>query len=73
MDFIYIDGDHSYSQAKKDMKNYFLKVKKGGLLAGHDITGKKDNWGVARAFLEFCSEKGLKPRITRTDWYIIKK
>ncbi|MEX0921055.1 MAG: class I SAM-dependent methyltransferase [Candidatus Pacearchaeota archaeon] len=74
MDYIYIDGNHSYKQAKKDMKNYWPKVNKGGILAGHDITASHDKkeGGVARAFVEFCSEKNLRPRITRTDWIIIK-
>lgn len=71
-DFIYIDGDHSYIQSKKDMKRYFSKVKKGGILGGHDITNPKDNYGVARAFFEFCTEEGLNPRISRLDWWVVK-
>ena len=35
-DFIYIDGDHSYNQVKKDLNNYYPKVKPGGLLCGDD-------------------------------------
>jgi len=70
VDFIYIDGDHSYKQAKKDMVNYWDKVNEGGILAGHDITAQ--NYGVAQAFVEFCSERNLKPYITRTDWWVVK-
>lgn len=36
LDFIFIDGDHSYDAALFDMKTYWPKVKKGGLFAGHD-------------------------------------
>lgn len=36
VDFIYIDGDHSYSQVKRDLRDYFPKIKKGGIIAGHD-------------------------------------
>ena len=35
-DFIYIDGDHSYKGAKSDLINYYAKVRRGGVLAGHD-------------------------------------
>ncbi len=42
IDFIYIDGDHSYKQTKKDMENYWPKIRKGGIFAGHDITGQHD-------------------------------
>jgi predicted O-methyltransferase YrrM len=36
-DFIFIDGDHTYEGAKKDFENYFPLLKKGGILALHDI------------------------------------
>jgi|YNPMSStandDraft_2_1061718.scaffolds.fasta_scaffold06750_2 hypothetical protein len=36
-DAIYIDGDHSYEAFKLDLKLTRLKVKKGGIIAGHDI------------------------------------
>lgn len=35
-DFVYIDGDHSYNGAKSDLRNYFSKVRRGGIIAGHD-------------------------------------
>jgi len=73
VDFIYIDGDHSYKQSKKDMINYWEKLKKGGIMGGHDICNPWDNYGVARAFMEFCFENKLKPKISRTDWWVIKE
>ena len=38
LDFIYIDGDHRYEPVKEDLTLYFKKVKKGGIIAGHDIS-----------------------------------
>ena len=38
LDFIFIDGQHSYEQVLKDCQNYFPKIKKGGLFSGHDLT-----------------------------------
>ncbi len=35
--FIYIDGDHSYKQFKKDLANYTEFVKVGGILCGDDL------------------------------------
>jgi len=36
LDFAYIDGNHSYEYVKRDLELYYPKVKKGGLVAGHD-------------------------------------
>lgn len=36
VDFVYIDGMHTYDQVKKDIINYLPKIKKGGVIAGHD-------------------------------------
>lgn len=36
VDFIYIDGLHTYEQVKKDIANYLPLIKKGGFIAGHD-------------------------------------
>jgi len=73
LDFVYIDGNHSYNFVKKDMKEYYKKLKIGGVLAGHDIeNGIELNDGVTRAFVEFVSENHLKPYILYPDWWIVK-
>lgn len=36
IDFIMIDGDHSYEGVTTDIKNYFYKVKQGGTMTGDD-------------------------------------
>lgn len=35
-DFVYIDAAHDYINAKKDILLWLPKVKKGGIMAGHD-------------------------------------
>lgn len=36
-DFVYIDGDHAYTQFKKDLLNYMKIVKINGILCGDDL------------------------------------
>ncbi|MEX0921053.1 MAG: class I SAM-dependent methyltransferase [Candidatus Pacearchaeota archaeon] len=70
IDFIYIDGNHKYKHVKQDIENYYKKLRKGGILAGHDIS-----WfpGVAKAFCEFIVKYKLDPIIRHMDWMVIKK
>jgi hypothetical protein len=35
-DLIFIDGNHSYENCKRDIENYIPKLKVGGILCGHD-------------------------------------
>jgi predicted O-methyltransferase YrrM len=36
IDFVYIDGDHTYENCKTDLTIWLPKIKKGGVIAGHD-------------------------------------
>ena len=36
LDFVYIDGDHSEYQVRKDITNWKKKLKRRSILAGHD-------------------------------------
>lgn len=70
LDFIYIDGDHSYNAVKKDLQMYFYRVKHGGMVAGHDF----NHQDVARAVTEFCARHKLKLYTYGfpTDWWFIR-
>lgn len=70
-DFIFIDGLHEYKQLLKDCANYFPKIKKGGVFAGHDYTTIV---GVKKAVDEFAETVGAKPiHLPEKDvWYWIK-
>lgn len=57
LDWVYIDGDHSYEGVKGDLEAYWRTVKPGGLMAGDDY-GHEGSWfedGVTRAVDEFAS------------------
>lgn len=36
LDFVYIDGDHSFKHVAQDIYEWTWKVRKGGVVAGHD-------------------------------------
>lgn len=40
VDFVYIDADHRHSQVYQDIKMWMPKIKRGGLLCGHDCEAK---------------------------------
>lgn len=51
VDFLFIDGDHSYYGVKKDFEMYGPLVRKGGIIAFHDIvSGPKENVGDVPEF-----------------------
>lgn len=69
-DLVFIDGNHSYEYVKNDIKNLYPKVKKGGLLTGHDYN---EQWpGVMKAVNEYVEYYNLKLDITGHDsiWVI---
>jgi len=55
-DYVYIDAIHEYDNVTEDIKAWFPKVKKGGILAGHDF------WytGVRNAVYEFFKASPLR-------------
>jgi len=67
VDFIFIDADHSYESVKKDIKAWWPKIKKGGVMSGHDYFSFS---GVRQAVDEtFPNVKISSDRI----WYIEKE
>lgn len=69
-DFVYVDGNHDYAFVKKDLKGYWQKVRKGGILGGHDFCG--DFAGVVKAVVEFSKWMNV-PFLSRGhDYWFIK-
>ncbi|QYW08130.1 O-methyltransferase [Lokiarchaeota virus WyrdV1] len=69
LDFVYIDANHLYEFVYQDINLWYNKVKKGGIIAGHDIFG---HIGVLKAVKRFCNEKNYVFNIEIPDWYFIK-
>ena len=64
IDFLLIDGDHSYEGVKKDFEIYSRFVKEGGIIAFHDITpGSKKSVGGVPEFWEQIKSKYLSIEI----------
>jgi len=70
LDFVYIDGNHSYDFVKEDIEMYYPKVRKGGVIGGHDFITAKI--GVCRAVIEFVCEHELELHGVASDWWIKK-
>lgn len=70
LDFCYIDANHSYEYVKKDIENYYPKIKKDGYIGGHDF--HISDLGVIIAVLEFVNEKGLVLEGYPRDWWVKK-
>lgn len=63
LDFVLIDGDHSYEACLADIKAWMPKVKRGGTLAGDD-----HNWaGVKRACRECFGSDYTVRTVKRVD------
>lgn len=74
LDFVYIDGDHRYESVRRDMEEYYKKIRNGGILCGHDIQNGfcPTHDGVTEAFIDFVKDKNLKPHIWIPDWWVVK-
>lgn len=62
LDFVYIDGDHSYEAVIDDLNSWYPKVKPGGILAGDDyIRSSRDKryYDVIRAVDYFVGEMDI--------------
>ena len=71
LDFVFIDGLHTYEQVLLDARNYWKKLKKGGIMIGHDYSRIE---GVNRAANEFSDSVGLVIKTAKQDlWYLVKE
>jgi hypothetical protein len=59
-DWVYIDGDHSYQGATKDLEYYYPLIKKGGHLCGDDYGDFGAEGGPGRAVDEFVERHQLE-------------
>jgi len=70
LDFLFIDGDHSYQGVKMDFEMYSPLVREGGMIALHDIaphTAKDKGVGVSNFWNELRNEHDTVEIIAKAD------
>ena len=72
LDFVYIDGNHAYEYTVQDIALWSKKVRKGGVIYGHDFEDWSKNWrrfdmGVINAVTGWCKSYQIHP------WFVITK
>jgi len=79
-DFVYLDANHTYDGVKSDIQFWYPKVKRNGIISGHDYKTKRIRPGVIcevpRAVNEFVQEYSLELYISPErcpSWYAVKK
>ena len=73
LDFIYLDGNHTYEFVLRDLYTWFPKLRRGGLFACNDFFESSgaalQNIGVIPAFLTFSKRHKTYPiALTSSDW-----
>ena len=69
LDFVYIDGNHTYCAVKADLRAFIPKVKPGGFVGGHDYGWVGFGGSIECAVLE---ELGLPEIFDDGNWLIQK-
>lgn len=81
LDFVYIDANHSYDAVMQDLRDWYPKLKPGGIIAGDDYTIKpleqintSSVFGVKKAVDEFVLEHKKNVSIDLEGvWYYTSK
>lgn len=68
LDFVYIDGDHSFKTVVQDISEWLPKVKSGGFICGHDYKhygNGRGRYGVVQAVNGFTDSYNIRP------WFVL--
>ena len=82
LDFVFIDGNHAYEWVVEDLALWTPKVKKGGIVYGHDYddysdTKRWDKMNVINAVDGWCKSYKINPYFVTTNnpnkcWLYVK-
>jgi hypothetical protein len=70
VDFLYIDGNHAKKQVALELNLFYPKMKKGGVIAGHDFMG--GHIDLTEAVVEFKQKYNLKLYGGSYDFWMVK-
>lgn len=68
LDFVYIDGNHKFEYIAADLVYWTQKVKRGGIVAGHDYydtKGYRTNRSVGPVVDAYCKSHDIK------NWWVL--
>ena len=68
LDFVYIDGNHAFGYVAMDLMKWSQKVRKGGIIAGHDYYSLK---GDKRTRQVGLAVDGFVKSFNFDNWYIL--
>lgn len=71
LDFVFLDADHDFEAVGSDLEAWFPKVKRRGVLGGHDYLNA-DFPDVRRAVDAFFREQELPLQIQGTSFLVVK-
>lgn len=69
LDFVFIDACHAYESVVEDITTWLPKVKKGAILAGHDITHPP----VLQAVTDLLGDKWKRYGEMSNSWSYVKE
>jgi len=88
LDFVYIDGNHEFQQTVNDICEWTKKVRKGGIVAGHDyiyrqnpgylmhvpmaIHGYVDAYQISPLFILGAKDDPKPQRDNARSWFFVK-
>ena len=77
LDFAYIDANHKYGHIIQDMDVWYPKIKKGGILCGHDFITDESEFHIIQGE-EAVTDWGVRNNVSDilvadcTSWFIRK-
>jgi predicted O-methyltransferase YrrM len=79
VDFVYIDASHDEKNCREDIEAWDPKVRKGGVVSGHDFSDEDAAWGVIEAVTKWTDKNNISPiyvlneTVGNPSWFYIKK
>jgi predicted O-methyltransferase YrrM len=66
LDFVFVDGDHSYEATMEDIIHWSRKLRKGGIMSGHDYYNRPPDQYLRSgpAVRAYCQLTGMAPWFT---------
>jgi len=79
LDFVFIDSNHDFRHITDDLDEWSKKVRKGGMVAGHDFFEERhEGYGIREVLPAWCECYNIKPlfildKDNCPSWFYIKE